>query len=85
MKNFTKCILVLSFLINASLICCQEPLTEISSGEKFQNFYPSLDAYEATPNNNVARFFLVRHGENEGNAKRLIDGRTLKPNLPPKS
>jgi len=80
MKNFTKCILVLSFLINASLICCQDPLTEISSGEKFQNLYPSLDVYEATLNNNVARFFLVRHGENEGNAKRLIDGRTL--NLP---
>lgn len=72
--------LVISLLINASLICYQEPLTEISSGEKFQNLYPSLDAYEATPNNNVARFFLVRHGENEGNAKRLIDGRTL--NLP---
>ncbi len=80
MKNLTKFILVLSLLINASLICYQEPLTEISSREKFQNLYPSLDDYEATPNNSVARFFLVRHGENEGNAKRLIDGRTL--NLP---
>lgn len=72
MKNLTKFILVISLLINTSLICCQEPLTEIS--------YPLLDAYETTLNNNVARFFLVRHGENEGNAKRLIDGRTL--NLP---
>jgi len=80
MKNLTKFILVLSLLINASLICYQEPLTEISSKEKFQNLYPSLDDYETTPNNTVARFFLVRHGENEGNAKRLIDGRTL--NLP---
>lgn len=80
MKNFTKWILVLSFLINASLICYQEPLTGISSSVKFQNLYPSLAAYEATLNNNVARFFIVRHGENEGNAKRLIDGRTL--NLP---
>lgn len=80
MKNVTKFILVLSLLINASLICYQEPLTEIPSRERFENLYPSLDAYEATPNNNVARFFLVRHGENEGNAKRLIDGRTL--NLP---
>lgn len=80
MKNFAKFILVLSLLINSSLVCYQEPLTEISSGEKFQNFYLSLDAYEATLDNNVARFFLVRHGENEGNAKRLIDGRTL--NLP---
>lgn len=80
MKNLTKFILVLSFLIKGSLICCQEPLIEISSGEKFQNLYPSLDGYEGTSNNNVARFFLVRHGENEGNAKRLVDGRTL--NLP---
>lgn len=80
MKNFTKCILILSFLINASLTCCQEPQTEISSREKFQNLYPSLNAYEVVPNNNVTRFFLVRHGENEGNAKKLIDGRTL--NLP---
>lgn len=80
MKNFAKFILSLSLLINASFICYQESLTEIPFGEKFQNFYPSLDDYETTPNNNVARFFLVRHGENEGNAKRLIDGRTL--NLP---
>lgn len=54
--------------------------TEISSVDKFQNLYPSLDSYEVNSNNNVARFFLVRHGQNEGNAKRLIDGRTL--NLP---
>lgn len=80
MKNLTKFILILSLLINASLVCCQELLTEISTGEKFQNLYPSLDVYEATSNNNVARFILVRHGESEGNAKRLIDGRTL--NLP---
>jgi broad specificity phosphatase PhoE len=80
MKNLTKFILVLFLLINAPLFCYQEPLTEISSREKFQNLYPSLDTYEATLNNTVARFFLVRHGENEGNAKRLVDGRTL--NLP---
>jgi len=80
MKNLTKLILFLSILINTSLICSKEPLTEISSKEKFQNFYPSLDAYEATFNKNVTRFFLVRHGENEGNAKKLVDGRTL--NLP---
>ncbi len=80
MKNLTKFVLVLSILINASLISYQKPPTEISSKEKCHNFYPSLDTYEATSKNNVARFFLVRHGENEGNAKRLIDGRTL--NLP---
>lgn len=75
-----KLIVFLSVLINTSLLCYQEPPTEISPREKFRNPYPSLDAYEATPNNNVARFFLVRHGENEGNAKKLVDGRTL--NLP---
>jgi broad specificity phosphatase PhoE len=62
------------------LICYQEPLSTITNAQEFKDLYPFFSEYFLFPNNEVARFFVIRHGESEANLNRFIDSRIL--NLP---
>lgn len=70
----------LLILIALPVVAYQEPLSIITSPDEFHQLYPEVADYQILNEPTVARFFVVRHGENEANAQKLLDGRTL--NLP---
>lgn len=80
MRKYILTIYLLLSICVLPLAAYQEPLIELKTKEEFQALYPHFKDFQPIPNNEVARFFLVRHGENEANALQLLDGRTL--NLP---
>jgi len=66
---------------NVLLVGYQEPLSTITNAQEFNNLYPLLSEYHLVPNANVARFFVIRHGESEANLNRLLDSRILNLSL----